>query len=93
MRRMRSSNKARKLGSPFPLCVTSEFRTKYVYEGLFKATGRFKKTGKMNDKIQAETKEEYEKQQKVIHKRLNEQFPNRLLMQGNIRTTARTRET
>ena len=45
MRRMRSQNKERKLGSPFPLRFASEFRTKCAIKGLFKATGRFKKTG------------------------------------------------
>ena len=38
-----------------------------------------RKEGKLNDKIQAEIKEEYEKQKKVIRKRLNEQFPNRFV--------------
>ena len=35
--------------------------------------------GKLNDKIQAEIKEEFEKQKKVICKLLNEQFPSRFV--------------
>ena len=36
MRRMRTQDKTRKLGCPFPLCVTSELGTKYVDDRLFK---------------------------------------------------------
>ena len=34
MQRMRTQNKTRKLGCPFPLCVTSELGTKYIDERL-----------------------------------------------------------
>ena len=48
-------------------------------KGCLKQLGDLRRQGKLNDKIQAEIKEEYEKQKKVIRKRLNEQFPNRLV--------------
>ena len=38
-----------------------------------------RKEGKLNDKLQAEIKAEYEKQKKEIGKRLNEQFPNKIV--------------
>ena len=72
---MRAQNKTRKLGCPFPLCVTSELGTKYIDERLFGEAGNLRKEGKLNDKLQTEIKAEYEKQKKEIRKRLNEQFP------------------
>ena len=36
MRRMRAQNQTRKLGCPFPLCVTSELGTKCIDERLLK---------------------------------------------------------
>ena len=41
--------------------------------------GNLRKEGKLNDDIHAEIKAEYEKQQKEIRKRLNEQFPNKFV--------------
>ena len=37
--------------------------------------GNLRKEGKLNDKLQSDIKAEYEKQKRVIRKRLNEQFP------------------
>ena len=56
MRRMRTQNKTRKLGCPFPLCVTSELGTKYIDEMLLNITklGNLRKEGKLNDEIQAD---------------------------------------
>ena len=59
---MRSQNKIRKLGSPFPLRFASELKTKCAIEGLSKQPGDLRRQGKLNDKLQAEIKEEYEKQ-------------------------------
>ena len=41
--------------------------------------GNLRKEGKLNDKIQADIKAEYEKQKRVIRKRLNEQFPSKFV--------------
>ena len=41
--------------------------------------GNLRKEGKLNDELQAEIKAEYEKQKRVIRKRLNEQFPNKFV--------------
>ena len=41
--------------------------------------GNLRKEGKLNNKLQAEMKAEYEKQKKEIRKRLNEQFPNKFV--------------
>ena len=79
---MRSRNKERKLGSPFPLCFASKLRLNVLLKGYLKQLGDLRRQGKLNDKIQADIKEEYEKQQKVIRKRLNEQFPNRFVDEG-----------
>ena len=48
-------------------------------KGYLKQLGDLRRQGKLNDKIQAEIKQEYEKQKKIIRKRLNEQFPNRFV--------------
>ena len=50
-----------------------------LMKGYLKQLGDLRRQGKLNDKIQAEIKEEYEKQKKIIRKRLNEQFPNRFV--------------
>ena len=76
---MRTQNQTRKLGCPFPLCVTSELGTKCIDERLLKRLGELRKEGKLNDDIQAEIKAEYEKQKQEIRKRLNEQFPNKFV--------------
>ena len=55
-----------------------------LLKGYLKQLGDLRRQGKLNDKIQAEIKEEYEKQTKVIRKRLNEQFPNRFVDEGEI---------
>ena len=47
--------------------------------GYLTKFGSLRKEGKLNDKIQAEIKAEYEKQKRRIRKRLNEQFPNKLV--------------
>ena len=73
------TDKERKLRSPFPLCFAFEFRTKCAIKGYLKQLGDLRRQGKLNDKIQAEIKEEYEKQTKIIGKCLNEQFPNRFV--------------
>ena len=77
MRRMRTQNKTRKLGCPFPLCVTSELELYVLMEGYLTKLGKLRKEGKLNDEIQADIKAEYEKQKREIRKRLNEQFPNK----------------
>ena len=41
--------------------------------------GNLRKEGKLNNELQAEIKAEYEKQKRVIRKRLNEQFPNKFV--------------
>ena len=46
-------------------------------KGYLAKLGNLRKEGKLNDKLQAEIKAEYEKQKKEIRKRLNEQFPNK----------------
>ena len=51
-------------------------------KGYLKQLADLRRQGKLNDKIQAEIKEEYEKQKKIIRKRLNEQFPNRFVDEG-----------
>ena len=51
-------------------------------KGYLKQLGDLRRQGKLNDKIQAEIKEEYEKQKKAIRKRLHEQFPNRFVDEG-----------
>ena len=51
-------------------------------KGYLTQLGDLRRQGKLNDKIQAEIKEEYEKPKRVIHKRLNEQFPNRFVDEG-----------
>ena len=62
MRRMRTSSKTRKLGCPFPLCVTSELGTKCIDERLSR------REGIDNDSLQAYIKAEYEKpKRKVCH--------------------------
>ena len=51
--------------------------------GLSKQLGDLRRQGKLNDKLQAEIKEEYEQQKKqVIRSRLNEEFPNRFVDEG-----------
>ena len=55
-----------------------------LLKGYLKQLGDLRRQGKLNDKIQAEIKEEYEKQKKVIRKRLSEQFPNRFVDEGEI---------
>ena len=50
-----------------------------LLKGCLKQLGDLRRQGKLNDKIQAEIKEEYEKQKKIIRKRLNEQFPTRFV--------------
>ena len=51
-------------------------------KGYLTQLGDLRRQGKLNDKIQAEIKEECEKPKRVIHKRLNEQFPNRFVDEG-----------
>ena len=41
--------------------------------------GNLRKEGKLNNKLQAEIKPEYEQQKKAIRKRLNEQCPNKFV--------------
>ena len=41
--------------------------------------GNLRKEGKLNNKLHAEIKAEYEKQKKAIRKQLNEQFPNKFV--------------
>ena len=53
-----------------------------LMKGYLKQLGDLRRQSKLNDKIQAEIKEEYEKHKKVIRKRLNEQFPNRFVDEG-----------
>ena len=53
-----------------------------LLKGFLKQLADLRRQGKLNDKIQAEIKEEYEKQKKIIRKRLNEQFPNRFVDEG-----------
>ena len=53
-----------------------------LMKGYLKQLGDLRRQGKLSDKIQAEIKEEYEKQKKIIRKRLNEQFPNRFVDEG-----------
>ena len=53
-----------------------------LMKGYLKQLGDLRRQGKLNDKMQAEVKEEYEKQKKAIRKRLNEQFPNRFVDEG-----------
>ena len=53
-----------------------------LMKGYLKQLGDLRRQGELNDKIQSEIKEEYEKQKKVIRKRLNEQFPNRFADEG-----------
>ena len=50
-----------------------------LMKGYLTKLGNLRKEGKLNDKLQSEIKAEYEKQKKVIRKRLNEQFPNRFV--------------
>ena len=53
-----------------------------LMKGYLKQLGDLRRQGKLSDKIQAEIKEEYEKQKKVIRKRLNDQFPIRFVDEG-----------
>ena len=53
-----------------------------LLKGYLKQLGDLRRQGKLNDKIQAEIEQEYEKQKKIIRKRLNEQFPNRFADEG-----------
>ena len=53
-----------------------------LMKGYLKQLGDLRRQGKLSDKMQAEVKEEYEKQKKVIRKRLNKQFPNRFVDEG-----------
>ena len=48
-------------------------------KGYIKQLGGLSKQGKLDDKMQSYTKEECEKQKKVIRKRLNQQFPNKFV--------------
>ena len=50
-----------------------------LMKGYLQRLGNLRKEGKLNDELQAEIKAEYEKQKKVIRKRLNEQFPNKFV--------------
>ena len=50
-----------------------------LMKDYLKQLGDLRRQGKLNDKIQAKIKEEYEKQKKIIRKYLNEQFPNRFV--------------
>ena len=56
-----------------------------LMKGHFAKLGNLRKEGKLNDELQAEIKAEYSKQKREIRKRLNEQFPNKLLMKRNPR--------
>ena len=82
MRRMRTQSKTRKLGCPFPLCVTSDLgipELNILMKGYLTKLGNLRKEGELNDEIQADIKAEYEKQKREIRKRLNEQFPNKFV--------------
>ena len=48
-------------------------------KGYLRKLGNLRKAGKLNDKIQAEIKAEYEKRKREIRKRLSEQFPNKFV--------------
>ena len=50
-----------------------------LMKGSLTKLGSSRKEGKLNDEIQADTKAEYEKKKKEIHKRLNKQFPNKFV--------------
>ena len=50
-----------------------------LMKGYLQSLGNLRKEGKLNDELQAEIKAEYEKQKRVIRKRLNEQFPNKFV--------------
>ena len=84
---MRTQNQTRKLECPFPLCITSELRTKHIDERLLNEVRQSKerrqtnlrKEDKLNDKLQSEMKAEYEKQKREIRKQLNEQFPDKFV--------------
>ena len=48
-----------------------------LMKGYLRKLGNLRKEGKLNDKLQADIKAEYEKQKRETRKRLNKQFPNR----------------
>ena len=48
-------------------------------KGYFTKLGNLRKEGKLNDDIQTEIQAECEKQKRETRKRLNEQFPNKLV--------------
>ena len=45
-----------------------------LMKGYLQRLGNLRKEGKLNDELQAEIKAEYEKQKRVLRKRLNEHF-------------------
>ena len=98
---IKSKTKTGKAHFHYALHPNSELNV--LMKGYLKQLGDLRRQGKLNDKIQAEIKEEYEKQKKAIRKRLNEQFPNRFVDEGETpehevscsiqETTPTTRET
>ena len=50
-----------------------------LMKGYLRKLGNLRKEGKLNDELQSDLKAEYEKQKRVVRKRLNEQFPNKFV--------------
>ena len=61
-----------------PLHTNSELHV--LMKGYLTKLGSLKKEVKLNDKLQSETKAEYEKQKRATRKRLNDQCPNTLVV-------------
>ena len=55
-----------------------------MLKGYLTKLGNLRKEGRLDDKLQAEIKAEYEKQKREIRKRLNEQFPNKFVDEEEI---------
>ena len=55
-----------------------------LLKGYLTKLRNLRKEGKLNDKLQAEIKAEYDMQKRETRKRLNEQFPNKFVDEEEI---------